>query len=129
MSVRFGDFNSLELFGGIGAASRAGVLVKGSNYLEALTHVKTFVFDKTGTLTKGKFAVTKVLPNEGVSETELVFLAACCEQFSPHPIARSIVDYYDGELKKATFPTARNWSVWASAQIMTEKRFIAATPS
>ena len=90
----------LSFFGGIGAASRAGVLGKGSNYLEALTHVKTFVFDKTGTLTKGKFAVTKVLPNEGVSETELVFLAACCEQFSPHPIARSIVDYYDGELKK-----------------------------
>lgn len=90
----------LSFFGGIGAASRAGVLVKGSNYLEALTHVKTFVFDKTGTLTKGKFAVTKILPNEGVSETELVFLAACCEQFSPHPIARSIVDYYDGELKK-----------------------------
>lgn len=90
----------LSFFGGIGAASRVGVLVKGSNYLEALTHVKTFVFDKTGTLTKGKFAVTKVLPNEGVSETELVFLAACCEQFSPHPIARSIVDYYDGELKK-----------------------------
>lgn len=90
----------LSFFGGIGAASRAGVLVKGSNYLEALTHVKTFVFDKTGTFTKGKFAVTKVLPNEGVSETELVFLAACCEQFSPHPIARSIVDYYDGELKK-----------------------------
>lgn len=90
----------LSFFGGIGAASRAGVLVKGSNYLEALTHVKTFVFDKTGTLTKGMFAVTKVLPNEGVSETELVFLAACCEQFSPHPIARSIVDYYDGELKK-----------------------------
>lgn len=90
----------LSFFGGIGASSRAGVLVKGSNYLEALTHVKTFVFDKTGTLTKGKFAVTKVLPNEGVSETELVFLAACCEQFSPHPIARSIVDYYDGELKK-----------------------------
>ena len=90
----------LSFFGGIGAASRAGVLVKGSNYLEALTHVKTVVFDKTGTLTKGKFAVTKVLPNEGVSETELVFLAACCEQFSPHPIARSIVDYYDGELKK-----------------------------
>lgn len=90
----------LSFFGGIGAASRAGVLVKGSNYLEALTHVKTFVFDKTGTLTKGKFAVTKVLPNEGVSETELVFLSACCEQFSPHPIARSIVDYYDGELKK-----------------------------
>lgn len=90
----------LSFFGGIGAASRSGVLVKGSNYLEALTHVKTFVFDKTGTLTKGKFAVTKVLPNEGVSETELVFLAACCEQFSPHPIARSIVDYYDGELKK-----------------------------
>lgn len=90
----------LSFFGGIGAASRAGVLVKGSNYLEALTHVRTFVFDKTGTLTKGKFAVTKVLPDEGVSEAELVFLAACCEQFSPHPIARSIVDYYDGELKK-----------------------------
>ncbi|NME32156.1 heavy metal translocating P-type ATPase [Ligilactobacillus ruminis] len=97
----------LSFFGGIGAASRAGVLVKGSNYLEALTHVKTFVFDKTGTLTKGKFAVTKVLPNEGVSETELVFLAACCEQFSPHPIARSIVDYYDGELKKGDVSNSR----------------------
>ena len=97
----------LSFFGGIGAASRADVLVKGSNYLEALTHVKTFVFDKTGTLTKGKFAVTKVLPNEGVSETELVFLAACCEQFSPHPIARSIVDYYDGELKKGDVSDSR----------------------
>ena len=97
----------LSFFGGIGAASRAGVLVKGSNYLEALTHVKTFVFVLSVTLTKGKFAVTKVLPNEGVSETELVFLAACCEQFSPHPIARSIVDYYDGELKKGDVSNSR----------------------
>lgn len=102
----------LSFFGGIGAASRAGVLVKGSNYLEALTHVKTFVFDKTGTLTKGKFAVTKVLPNEGVSETELVFLAACCEQFSPHPIARSIVDYYDGELKKGDVSDSQELVGW-----------------
>lgn len=97
----------LSFFSGIGAASRAGVLVKGSNYLEALTHVRTCVFDKTGTLTEGRFAVTKVLPEAGVSEQELVHLAACCEQFSPHPIARSIVSHYGRELKKSEVTDSR----------------------
>ena len=80
----------LSFFGGIGGASRRGILVKGSNYLEALSKVKTVVFDKTGTLTKGTFSVTGLHP-VGVSEAELLALAAGAEAFSSHPIAKAIV--------------------------------------
>ena len=86
----------LTFFGGIGAASRKGVLVKGSNYLEALSNVDTVVFDKTGTLTKGEFAVTKLLPADGVSESELLSAAAAAESFSNHPIAVSIRKAFGG---------------------------------
>lgn len=79
----------LGFFGGIGAASRIGVLVKGSNYLEAVAEMDTIVFDKTGTLTKGEFKVTEVLP-EGMSEEALLELAALGEGYSTHPIAASI---------------------------------------
>lgn len=81
----------LGFFAGIGAASRQGVLVKGSDYLERLTKIKTFVFDKTGTLTTGEFKVAQVVPAEKVTPEELVRLAAIAEQHSPHPLARSIV--------------------------------------
>lgn len=81
----------LGFFGGIGAASRAGILVKGSNYLEALTRVDTVVFDKTGTLTAGRFTVYRLEPTEGISEERLLELAAYGESGSTHPIARSIV--------------------------------------
>ena len=87
----------LTFFGGIGAASRRGVLVKGSNYLEALSRVDTVVFDKTGTLTKGKFTVTKLLPADGVTESELLMKAAAAESFSNHPIARSICAAFTGD--------------------------------
>lgn len=80
----------LSYFGGIGAASRSGVLIKGSNYLEALNQVKVIAFDKTGTLTRGEFAVVNVLP-VSLSKAALVKLAATAEVASPHPIAKSIV--------------------------------------
>ena len=80
----------LTFFGGIGAASRHGVLVKGSNFLEALNHVDTVVFDKTGTLTKGVFRVTDIFPAEGISKEEVLENAAKAEYFSNHPIAKSI---------------------------------------
>lgn len=79
----------LSFFGGIGAASKKGVLVKGSNYLEALAQMDTIVFDKTGTLTKGEFRVTEVHP-VGRTEEELLTLAALAEYYSNHPIAESI---------------------------------------
>ena len=80
----------LGFFGGIGAASRIGVLVKGSNFLEALSDVRTMVFDKTGTLTKGEFKVQKLLPAAGVSEAELLEKAALSESWSTHPIAEAV---------------------------------------
>lgn len=88
----------LGFFAGIGASSKAGVLVKGSNYLELLTQIQALVFDKTGTLTEGKFRVENVYPNAGIKEAELVELAAIAEMHSPHPIARSIVEYFPGKL-------------------------------
>ena len=81
----------LGFFGGIGAASKKGILVKGSNYLEALNNLDTVVFDKTGTLTKGTFKVTKLIPAEGFSESELLEKAAYAETFSNHPIALSVM--------------------------------------
>lgn len=80
----------LTFFGGIGAASKQGILVKGSNYLEALNDVKYVVFDKTGTLTEGVFAVTGIYPANGISDKELLAYAAAAETFSSHPIADSI---------------------------------------
>ncbi len=86
----------LAFFGGIGAASRHGILVKGSNYLEALSKVDTMVFDKTGTLTKGVFQVTAVHP-EKIDGKELLHLAAHVERFSTHPIAVSLKNAYQNE--------------------------------
>lgn len=80
----------LSFFSGIGAASRHGILIKGSNYIEALSKVDTAVFDKTGTLTKGTFAVSKVFAVEGVGEDELLALAAHAEYYSVHPISKSL---------------------------------------
>jgi Cd2+/Zn2+-exporting ATPase len=77
-------------FGGIGGASRKGILIKGANYLDVLTKVKTVVFDKTGTLTKGEFKVTQVVPANGFRKEELLNLAAEAEAHSNHPIAQSI---------------------------------------
>ncbi|MHA6486710.1 heavy metal translocating P-type ATPase [Bacillus cabrialesii] len=87
----------LGFFGGIGAASKAGVLVKGSNYLEALNQVKYAVFDKTGTLTKGSFEVTEIKPAEGFTKEKLLEAAAYAELHSQHPIAESVRKAY-GEM-------------------------------
>ena len=84
----------LSFFGGIGAASQNGVLVKGSNYLELLSQLNTVVSDKTGTLTVGSFRVASVLPAEGISQEELLRTAALAEGLSTHPIARSIAEAY-----------------------------------
>lgn len=84
----------LGYFGGVGGASRNGILVKGSNFLDILASVKTVVFDKTGTLTRGVFKVTKVLPRNGYSENELLHFAAHAEAGSNHPIAKSIREAY-----------------------------------
>ena len=83
----------LSFFGGIGGASRIGVLVKGSNYLESLAHTEMVVFDKTGTLTKGSFAVSEVNP-KGMKDTQLLELAAYAEDYSNHPISLSIKKAY-----------------------------------
>ena len=85
----------LSFFGGIGGASRLGILVKGSNYLEALGSTETVVFDKTGTLTDGTFSVTELIGAPGASETELIDIAAAAETFSTHPIAQSVRAYRD----------------------------------
>lgn len=92
----------LGFFGGIGAASKIGVLVKGSNYLEAVSKASTVVFDKTGTLTKGEFKVTSVTPYENaVTADELLKIAAFGEAVSNHPIAKSIVTAYQEKFGEA----------------------------
>lgn len=80
----------LSFFGGIGGASRSGILVKGGNDLENLARIDTVVFDKTGTLTKGTFAVSRVAPVQGISREELLEQAALAESFSSHPISKSL---------------------------------------
>ncbi|MBM7582526.1 Cd2+/Zn2+-exporting ATPase [Caldicoprobacter guelmensis] len=85
-------------FGGLGGASRNGILVKGGQYLEALGNVDTVVFDKTGTLTKGVFKVVAVVPANGTTEEELLYYAALAEGFSNHPIALSIAEAYNKPL-------------------------------
>lgn len=86
----------LGFFGGIGGASKHGVLVKGSNYLEALNSVKTFVFDKTGTITQGNFRVKKIVTLGKYSEEDILYYAAHVEVGSNHPIAKAILSRYEG---------------------------------
>ena len=88
----------LSFFGALGAASKIGVLVKGSNYLEALSRLETVIFDKTGTLTEGKFGITALCPEGDVTEENLLYVAALCEYHSSHPIAMSIKETYAKEI-------------------------------
>lgn len=109
----------LSFFGGLGGASKAGILVKGSNYLEALSNTEVVVMDKTGTLTKGNFAVSKVVPAKGVAfsavtgtedrtaEGKLIELAAYAESYSNHPISKSLVEAYDGTVDTLLVADAR----------------------
>lgn len=88
----------LAYFGGIGAASKNAILIKGANYLEALSNVSNIAFDKTGTLTKGSFVVTEIVAENGFSKEEVLQHAFCAENFSTHPIAKAIKEKYESEL-------------------------------
>ncbi len=100
----------LSFFGGIGGASRLGILVKGSNYLELLAHVDTVVFDKTGTLTSGTFNVVAVHPEAGVDPDYVLSMAAHAESFSNHPIAVSVRAAYSGEIDREKIDEVREES-------------------
>ena len=89
----------LGYFGGIGLASRSGILFKGGNFLDVMTQVNTIVMDKTGTLTKGVFKVQNVKANN-INESELVMITAALEQHSTHPIAQAVIEYSDGSHKR-----------------------------
>ena len=90
----------LSFFGGIGGASRQGILIKGANYLETLSAVDTVVFDKTGTITKGSFAVNAIHPTN-ISEDDLLDIAAAAESYSTHPVAESIIAAHKGHIEKS----------------------------
>ena len=100
----------LSFFGGIGGASRLGILIKGSNYLELLSKVDTVVFDKTGTLTSGSFKVVAIHPEEGIDADYVLSHAAHVEAFSDHPIAISLREAYAGEIDAARIAEAREES-------------------
>ncbi len=97
----------LGFFGGIGGASRHGILVKGGNYLEAMTEIDTVVFDKTGTLTKGIFSVTEINPIYNMGKDELLFYGAIAESHSTHPIAASILKAYGSDVDKSQIKSYR----------------------
>lgn len=117
----------LAFFGGIGAASSNGVLVKGSNYLELLSHLHTVVSDKTGTLTEGNFQVSEVLPASGVEKAELLRMAALAEGMSTHPIAKSIRDAYAAEV--AAVPVTGGSGTFSTATVADGSKNVAFTPS
>jgi len=130
----------LGFFGGVGAASRIGVLVKGGNFLEAVADCDTMVFDKTGTLTRGEFRVTRTIPADGVDERTLLCAAAHAEASSAHPIARSVLAAWDGEIDRARVTDASELSgfgmraLWDGEELLAgsgrlmERRGIAYTP-
>ena len=100
----------LTFFAGIGGASRRGILIKGSNYLEALSRLGTVVFDKTGTLTKGDFNVTSFSPSAGHDDTELIELAASAEAYSDHPVAAALRKACGHEPDKANVTDVENFA-------------------
>ncbi|MCL1995969.1 MAG: cadmium-translocating P-type ATPase [Defluviitaleaceae bacterium] len=115
----------LGFFGGIGAASKRGVLVKGGNYLEALANLDMVVFDKTGTLTKGVFDVVSVQGANGFSEEELIELAAHAEAFSSHPIAISISKKHDGTIDKSLLENYNEISGHGVSVVLGKKNILA----
>ena len=115
----------LTFFGGIGAASKRGVLVKGSNYLEALNNVSVIVFDKTGTLTKGVFNVTDILPANGFSKEQVLEYAAEAESFSNHPIAKSILAAYEKEIDQSVISDYKEISGCGISVMAGEKKVFA----
>ena len=110
----------LAFLGGIGAASRQGVLIKGSNFLEALSETETFVFDKTGTLTEGVFTVKEICPR-GMEEQELLELAAYGEAYSNHPIAQSLRETYGKTIDASRVSHTREYSGFGVESIVDGK--------
>ncbi len=115
----------LAFFGGIGAASKHGILVKGSNYLEALNNVSTVVFDKTGTLTKGVFKVTDIFSVNGFTSKEILEYAAFAESFSNHPIAKSIIIAYGKKVDQETIADYKEISGHGISAIVDGKKVLA----
>ncbi|BBM37141.1 heavy metal translocating P-type ATPase [Pseudoleptotrichia goodfellowii] len=110
----------LGFFGGIGGASRHGILIKGGNYLEALNNVETVVMDKTGTLTKGVFKVTQINPENNITKEELLQYAAYAESFSTHPIAESVIKEYQKNSLQIDKSLIKNYEEISGYGIKTE---------
>lgn len=115
----------LSFFGGIGGASRKGILVKGSNYLEALAQTEIIVFDKTGTLTKGVFNVQEIHPQDGVSREELLELTAYAESYSNHPISLSLKGAYGKEIDNGRISDVEEISGYGVNVVVDGKRVLA----
>ena len=115
----------LTFFGGIGAASKRGVLVKGSNYLEALNKVSVVVFDKTGTLTKGVFEVANIIPAAGYQKEQVLEYAAQAESYSNHPIAKSILSTYGKPIDQKQFSDFEEISGHGSSVMVQGKKVLA----
>ncbi len=118
----------LAFFGGIGASSKHGVLIKGSNYLEALNNVSTVVFDKTGTLTKGVFNVTDILCANNYTSEQVLEYAARAESFSNHPIAKSILAAYGKEVDQATVADYKEISGHGISVVADGRKILAGNP-
>ena len=115
----------LTFFGGIGAASKHGVLVKGSNYLESLNNVSTVVFDKTGTLTKGVFKVTEILPDNGFTVERILEYGAKAEFYSNHPIAKSIIAAYEKDVDETNITDYKEISGYGISVTADNKKILA----
>lgn len=115
----------LTFFGGIGAASKHGVLVKGSNYLEALNNVSTVVFDKTGTLTKGVFKVTEILPDNRFTVERILEYGAKAEIYSNHPIAKSIIAAYEKDVDETNITDHKEISGYGISVTADNKNILA----
>lgn len=113
----------LGFFSGIGGASRSGILIKGSNYLEALASVNCFVFDKTGTLTKGTFEVVDII-TWNMSLEDVIYYASCCERDSSHPIASSIKGYYGKEISKNDIKNIQEFSGLGTKAVVDRKEVL-----
>ena len=111
----------LSFFGGIGGASKEGILVKGGNYLEALAKLKTVVFDKTGTLTKGIFDVSEVITANGFSESEVIELACLAESYSKHPIATALRKKYNQKIDFSRISDTKELAGMGISAIIDEK--------
>jgi Cd2+/Zn2+-exporting ATPase len=115
----------LGYFGGIGSASRKGILVKGSNFLDALTQAKTVVFDKTGTLTKGEFKVSEIVTSNGYSKEEILEYAAYAEVNSNHPVAKSISDAFGKDIENKRIKQVDEISGHGIKAVIDEKTVLA----